>query len=214
MGDLTVEQYFRKVDSIAAMLTNLGSTIASDELVTYAINGLNDRYPHATHIILHNKEFPDLDTVRSMITLEEMQLKRKTGMTETHGAPSAPTALITQNPPPQTTSVRQGPYCQSHASVYNPGLAQPNTGSVLGPYPHTSTLEQETTLPNAFSTMTLQDFGNAGWHMDLTSSINSLSTIFNHCMYPSVAVGNGNTIPVINTGHSMLPNIHRPLPPQ
>ncbi|XP_071727594.1 uncharacterized protein [Rutidosis leptorrhynchoides] len=38
-----------------------------------------------------------------------------------------------------------------------------------------------------------------------------LSTVFNHCIYPSVAVGDGNHIPVVNTGHSVLPNVNRPL---
>ncbi|XP_071740763.1 uncharacterized protein [Rutidosis leptorrhynchoides] len=66
IGDQTAEAYFRKIDSITSMLRNLGSKLEEDELVTYAINGLNDRFPHATHIILHPNPFPDLNIVRSM----------------------------------------------------------------------------------------------------------------------------------------------------
>ncbi|GJW67107.1 ribonuclease H-like domain-containing protein [Tanacetum coccineum] len=39
----------------------------------------------------------------------------------------------------------------------------------------------------------------------LNNSVNSLSEIFNLCMYPSISVGDGDSIPVTNTGHSILP---------
>ncbi|XP_071708741.1 uncharacterized protein [Rutidosis leptorrhynchoides] len=103
IGDLNAEQYFRKIDSLSAMLTNLGATIEDDELVTYAINGLNDRFPHTHHIILHSNPFPDYNTVRSMITLEEMQLSCKNrSNTEAQGTPSAPTVLVAQATTPKT----------------------------------------------------------------------------------------------------------------
>ncbi|XP_071694625.1 uncharacterized protein [Rutidosis leptorrhynchoides] len=57
IGDLTAEVYFQKIDSVASMLDNLGSKMKDEELVTYAINGLNNRFPHATHIILHSNPF-------------------------------------------------------------------------------------------------------------------------------------------------------------
>nr|GFA98384.1 ribonuclease H-like domain-containing protein [Tanacetum cinerariifolium] len=55
------------------------------------------------------------------------------------------------------------------------------------------------------------------WNMDtvasshLNSSTSNLSTIFNSCMYPSVLVGDGKSIPVTNTGHSTLRTPHRTL---
>ncbi|XP_071718587.1 uncharacterized protein [Rutidosis leptorrhynchoides] len=362
VGDLMAEAYFQKIDSIASMLQNLGSTMKDEELVTYAINGLNNRFPHATHIILHSEPFPNLNTVRSMITLEEMQLQRQLrGSIDSPGTPSAPTALMAQipaNAPSRSTITspqvcrnfsrghcRFGEKCRyihqgNHASRsgnhmqntsgnrttgnnqtqllniiaaqqhllaqqhlnrssvpsipgYGPrthlaqfsgppgfpaspqahyiglpasvgsgyltgplmpspqfngylqtGPAQINTGQVSGPAAHTvngpaqitpgqsqftvgptghtpfaltAQPSQETLIPNDFAATTLPDYGNSGWTMDtcvsthLTSSINNFSTVFNHCIYPSVAVGDGNSIPVTNTGYSMLPNIHRPL---
>ena len=62
--------------------------------------------------------------------------------------------------------------------------------------------------------MTLQD---PNWNMDtgasshLNSSAKNLSTIFNSCIYPSVLVGDGKSIPVTNTGHSTLSTQHRTL---
>ncbi|XP_071714692.1 uncharacterized protein [Rutidosis leptorrhynchoides] len=354
IGDLNAERYFRKIDTISAMLSNLESDVKDEDLVTYAINGLNDRFSHAAHIILHRNPFLSYNTVRSMITLEGMQLTRKNrSITETHGTPSAPTAIVAQSsnstqPSNHTTNNQQvcrnfnRGHCrfaencrylhhhsrpethpvhtnstqpnnntqansqahlleiiaaqqqllaqQSQYRAYTPPAAQfsfrprtplahtigPPGFSINGPqaqqpvthllpgppdYPSVQALPaepahasgpsayswttptqaasigsaptqvaptngppqqpnyfgQETLLSHAFCTMTLQDYKNAGWHMDtgatthLTSSINNLSTIFNHFMYPSVAVGDVNTIPVTNVGHSVLPNIHRPL---
>ncbi|GJX24324.1 ribonuclease H-like domain-containing protein [Tanacetum coccineum] len=52
---------------------------------------------------------------------------------------------------------------------------------------------------------------DTGASSHLNSNVNNLSTIFNSCLYPSVRVGDGKTIPVTNTGHSILPTLHRPL---
>ncbi|XP_071740639.1 uncharacterized protein [Rutidosis leptorrhynchoides] len=187
IGDMTIEAYFRKLDQIDAHLKNLGSTVDDGDLVMYAINGLTNKYPHLSHIILHRENFPDLNTVRSMFTMEEMTTNRKT---------RSPSEANSSNP-----------------SV----LMAQSVNSSLQSSTQSQTQTQETILPSAFSAMTLQDYGVADWHMDtgasshLTSCINSLSTIFNHCKYPSVAVGNGNIITVTNTSHNMLPNTHRPL---
>ncbi|GJW05107.1 ribonuclease H-like domain-containing protein [Tanacetum coccineum] len=45
----------------------------------------------------------------------------------------------------------------------------------------------------------------------LNDSVTSLSDVLNRCIYPSVSIGDGYTIPVTNSGHSVLPTPHRPL---
>ncbi|GJS34338.1 ribonuclease H-like domain-containing protein [Tanacetum coccineum] len=45
----------------------------------------------------------------------------------------------------------------------------------------------------------------------LISNARNLSTIFNKRLFPSIRVGDSNSIPVTNTGHSIIPSIHRPL---
>ncbi|GJS58185.1 zinc finger, CCHC-type containing protein [Tanacetum coccineum] len=52
---------------------------------------------------------------------------------------------------------------------------------------------QETTLPYAFNAMTLQDPSTSNWNMDTFS------------------VGDGYSIPITNSGHSILSTPHRPL---
>ncbi|GKB84573.1 ribonuclease H-like domain-containing protein [Tanacetum coccineum] len=76
---------------------------------------------------------------------------------------------------------------------------------------------QETIIPSAFNAVTLQDPTSGNWNMDtgasshLNDSVSSLSDIFNMCIYPSISVGDGHSIPVTNSGHSILPTFHRPL---
>ncbi|GJS02721.1 ribonuclease H-like domain-containing protein [Tanacetum coccineum] len=66
-------------------------------------------------------------------------------------------------------------------------------------------------LPQVFSATTLQDHTTGAWNMDtgasshLNSSVTSLNTVFNTSMYPSILVGDGHSITITNTGHSILP---------
>ncbi|GJW69562.1 ribonuclease H-like domain-containing protein [Tanacetum coccineum] len=52
---------------------------------------------------------------------------------------------------------------------------------------------------------------DTGASSHLNDSVTNLSEVFNSCMYPSVSVGDGHSIPVTNTGHSILPTSVRPL---
>ncbi|GKA41951.1 ribonuclease H-like domain-containing protein [Tanacetum coccineum] len=79
------------------------------------------------------------------------------------------------------------------------------------------TTGQETTLPYVFATRMIHDPATGAWNMDtgasshLNDSVTNLSEVFNSCMYPSVSVGDGHSILVTNTGHSILPTSVRPL---
>ncbi|GJV35423.1 hypothetical protein Tco_1407900 [Tanacetum coccineum] len=93
-------------------------------------------------------------------------------------------------------------------------LLLPHPGQdILGPAPAIYA-SQHTTLPSAFSTMPLQD---STWHMDtgasshLNFNASNLSIIFDKRLFPSVHVSDGESIPVTNTGHSIIPSHHRPL---
>ncbi|GJX64697.1 ribonuclease H-like domain-containing protein [Tanacetum coccineum] len=105
------------------------------------------------------------------------------------------------------TNVAQQFTPQMHYRLPHPGQG------ILGPAPAIYA-SQPTTLPSALSTMPLQD---PTWHMDtgasshLNFNASNLSTIFDKRLFPSVHVGDGKSIPVTNTGHSIIPSHHRPL---
>ncbi|GKD37244.1 hybrid signal transduction histidine kinase M [Tanacetum coccineum] len=95
MGDLSVDSYFRKIDSIATRLGNLGSNMSEEDIVTYAINGLSDKYDQVAHVILNRDPFHDLETARSMVTMAESRMNHKArGHSSTRITSSSPTILL------------------------------------------------------------------------------------------------------------------------
>ncbi|GKC66802.1 ribonuclease H-like domain-containing protein, partial [Tanacetum coccineum] len=105
------------------------------------------------------------------------------------------------------TNVAQQYTPQKHYRLPHPGQG------ILSPAPAIYA-SQHTTLPSAFSIMPPQD---PTWHMDTSASshlnfnASNLITIFDKRLFPSVHVGDGKSIPVTNTGHSIIPSHHRPL---
>nr|GFA45245.1 ribonuclease H-like domain-containing protein [Tanacetum cinerariifolium] len=182
MGDQSADEYFSKIDSLVTLLSDLGSDVSEDEVVTYAINGLSDKYGSLAQIIAHRDPFPYLATMRSMVSTEEMRLWSKSLIQPTNMNASAPQVLLAASNIPR-------------------GGDNHNTRNRDDRKPNTST-EEPADLNWNMDTA-------ASSHLNY--SISNLSTIFNSCMYPSVRVGDGKSISVTNTGHSTLRTPHRTL---
>ncbi|GKC42906.1 ribonuclease H-like domain-containing protein [Tanacetum coccineum] len=105
------------------------------------------------------------------------------------------------------TNVAQQFTPQKHYRLPHPG--QSIFGSATTIY-----ASQPNTLPSAFSIMSSQDLT---WHVDtgasshLNFNASNLSTIFDKRLFPYVHVGDGKSIPVTNTGNSIIPSHHHPL---
>ncbi|PWA94953.1 hybrid signal transduction histidine kinase M [Artemisia annua] len=110
IGDMTVDAYFAKIESISTLLADLGSPMHDDDLVTYALNGLSDRFTHVAGIIAHRNPFPNLDTVRSMVTTEDLRLKHKATPSNELTHSSAPTVLLAE------TSTRDSRPCDTRGN--------------------------------------------------------------------------------------------------
>ncbi|XP_071699507.1 uncharacterized protein [Rutidosis leptorrhynchoides] len=119
IGNQSIEEYFRQIDKFVALLKNLGSTVEDRDLVMYAVNGLNGNYHHASYIIIHRHTFPDFDTVRSMILMEEMNDNRLSKQTfDTQSNSSSPSALIAQTTPSHTNNSSQPEICHNFSKGY------------------------------------------------------------------------------------------------
>ncbi|GJT01063.1 DNA-directed DNA polymerase [Tanacetum coccineum] len=94
LGDLSIDAYFRNIESIATILTSLGSPISNDDVVTIALEGLPDKYDNVSDIIVHQEPFPDLKTVHSILTTEEMRLKSRDQVTPIDSTSSSPMVLL------------------------------------------------------------------------------------------------------------------------
>ncbi|GJZ45030.1 hybrid signal transduction histidine kinase M [Tanacetum coccineum] len=75
LGDLSIDEYFRKIESITTILASLGSPIGKDDIVNIALDGLPEKYDHVSDIIIHLEPFPDPKTIRSMLITADMRLK-------------------------------------------------------------------------------------------------------------------------------------------
>ncbi|GJS35998.1 hypothetical protein Tco_0534380 [Tanacetum coccineum] len=102
LDDQTMDAYSQKIESITIVLTNLGSPMSNDDVFTYALHGLSDKYDQVAGIIAHRDPFLDLSTVQYMITTEEMRLNFKFQPTLTDTSPSSPTILLAE------TNARRG----------------------------------------------------------------------------------------------------------
>ncbi|GKC62077.1 hypothetical protein Tco_1089675 [Tanacetum coccineum] len=67
LGDLSIDAYFRKIESIATILTSLGSLVSSEDVVNLALEGFPDKYDNVCGIIHHQEHFLNLKTARSML---------------------------------------------------------------------------------------------------------------------------------------------------
>ncbi|GJT97278.1 ribonuclease H-like domain-containing protein [Tanacetum coccineum] len=85
---------------------------------------------------------------------------------------------------------------QAPQPAYQPFMAQQSIPHMLYSSPY---LQQHPS----------QGLLGASSHLNFNAS--NLSTIFDKRLFPSVHVGDDNSIPVTNTGHGIIPSIHRPL---
>ncbi|GJY55276.1 ribonuclease H-like domain-containing protein [Tanacetum coccineum] len=123
-----------------------------------------------------------------------------------------PTRIYAMTIPPGFIQQPAQPIVQSGPFIYpqlGPMLINPQAQPTSQTCQPVDASAQATSLPHAFTTGPLYD--PDAWNMDtgasshLNSSVTSLNTVFNTCMYPSISVGDGHSIPITNTGHSILP---------
>ncbi|GJW21153.1 hybrid signal transduction histidine kinase M [Tanacetum coccineum] len=104
MGDQTFD---------VTLLNDLGSDVSQDDVVTYAINGLSDKYGSLAQIIAHKEPFPDLSTVHSMVSTEEMWIRNKSPSLSVSTNSSAPQVLLTETPH-RVQDTRTNKECDNH----------------------------------------------------------------------------------------------------
>ncbi|GKB74558.1 ribonuclease H-like domain-containing protein [Tanacetum coccineum] len=97
----------------------------------------------------------------------------------------------------------------NNSSAPNTMSTAPNTlATNIRPVAFSTTISPPPGFPSDPATGAWKMNTNASSH--LNDSITSLSNVINTCIYPSISVGDDHTIPVTNTGHSILSTPHRP----
>ncbi|GJV86673.1 ribonuclease H-like domain-containing protein [Tanacetum coccineum] len=103
----------RPIESIVSVLNGLGSPLSNDNVVTFALEGLPSTYETISTVIVSRESFPDLKTVRSLLTTHEMRLKSRVQNPLVVATSASPMVLLAK----ANTSARRGP---SLEKVKNP----------------------------------------------------------------------------------------------
>nr|GEW70745.1 ribonuclease H-like domain-containing protein [Tanacetum cinerariifolium] len=230
IGKILINEYCTKIKFMENRLKNLDCDVSEKNLVIYAVNGLDSRFATLVEIIRHHEPLPTFEIVCNMLLFKESSFTDSTdASTMLESSSSSPTILLASSssdvkgtmaqPVPhqqlQPTSSAHQPviYMAQQNSQVIPNQPNTNGNGILGPA-LVCYASQPTALPSAFITMLLQD---PTWNMDtganshLNSNACNLSTLFNKRLFSSIHVGDGNSVPVTNTGHSIFPSYHRPL---
>nr|GEZ44096.1 ribonuclease H-like domain-containing protein [Tanacetum cinerariifolium] len=262
MIQTSINAYFRKIESIATVLTSLGSPMNLDDVVTFAYEGLPAKYDNVSTIIAHRGPFSDLKTIQSMLTTEKMRLKSQEQDTLVDASSSSPMVLLANS----DSNVRRSSSSKEkhllsklgcHGNTSNvPIVGQTNIATIVSS-PSPIALQNSHQVPSPRYALTHGPPGFLGppsytaqramyklpqvqqlaphlassfVHPTLTGymghpnqidpircdfsshdSVNNLSDIFKLSIYSSVVLGDEHSIPVTNSGHSILPTPFRPL---
>lgn len=95
IGDLSVQEYCRKLKSLSDLLANVELPVTDRQLVMHCLNGLNDMFEEIHNVIRHWSPFPTFHTTRSMLLAEEERLTPQVKPAATHNdGASAPNVLF------------------------------------------------------------------------------------------------------------------------
>nr|GEU33404.1 copia protein [Tanacetum cinerariifolium] len=218
LGNLSITDYFSKINMLADLLANIDAPVDDKNLVYYAINGLGEKYVHnnPTNVGARSGNGNNNNCGSASRIMHGARITfsptRPTQMSY------APRLGSVSNPPQPTTNLNspQTSYLNITTTFRSRGVlgsadkqdhvTQPTGHAIFGP-----------SGPSTYTTGPLHDYGDSSWYMDtgatsrLALEASKLTTISNNCNISSILVGNGNFIPVINSGHSMLPTLNRPL---
>ena len=96
---MTVTDYCRKLETMAASLAEFGDPIGDRQMVLTLLRGLNGKFRHMVSVLKMHRPFPSFADARTHLLLEEVDIDAR--------PPSPPPALIT-NTPPAPAAPRQG----------------------------------------------------------------------------------------------------------
>nr|GEX58819.1 ribonuclease H-like domain-containing protein [Tanacetum cinerariifolium] len=172
---------------------------SNEDVVTFTLEGLSDKYDHVCSIMHHKDTFLDLKTAYSMITTEEMRIKSKSLSLPVDSSSSSPLVLMVESGIHRRPLLLKLSHEGRFLILLKVGnsiddlivkllskLGLDNTSS--GPAQQAQSVVtscQATTLPHAFTAETLHDPAPVAWNMDtcassyLNNSITSLCENFN-----------------------------------
>ncbi|XP_062181714.1 uncharacterized protein LOC133885949 [Phragmites australis] len=107
-GDLTIDDYCRRLKTMADQVADLGEPVRNRTLVLNTLRGLNDRFSYLAALIQRQRPFPSFDAVRSDLRLTEITMKAKQSSPAQAFAASTPRAPTPPSAPPPASNGGSG----------------------------------------------------------------------------------------------------------
>ncbi|GJW93921.1 ribonuclease H-like domain-containing protein [Tanacetum coccineum] len=157
IGDLSMEAYFGKIESLMTILATIDSPVNDEDVVHYVLEGLPEKYNQVCGYMHYQDIFLDLKMACSLLITKRIALSAKACC---------------------------HPFGDSCRYVHdaNARVGGTNNGSNRGRGTNDNTTNdllqklvqhlggQPTTIPHAFNTKTLQDLNSGAWNMDTEKS--------------------------------------------
>jgi len=102
-GDLSVDDYCRKMKGMADSLADLGEPVSDRTLVLNVLRGLNERFQFMVQLITRQKPFPSFADVRADLRLADLN------MGQSSGTPTAFLASSSSKSPPAAPAPSPAP---------------------------------------------------------------------------------------------------------
>ncbi|XP_066314405.1 uncharacterized protein [Miscanthus floridulus] len=109
-GSMSVGDYCRRLETMAAALGEFGDPISDRQMVLTLLHGLNSKFRHMVSNLKMRRPFPTFAEARTHLQLEEIDLE---------AAPPSPPAAMVADPPPRPTGP-VGPPSSRLAGPSNP----------------------------------------------------------------------------------------------
>ncbi|XP_023773233.1 uncharacterized protein LOC111921889 [Lactuca sativa] len=74
MGELNAHAYCDKVKKLADLLEGIGEKVKHRNLISYALNGLSQKFESVANILHHRKPIPSFSEMRTTLSVEETRL--------------------------------------------------------------------------------------------------------------------------------------------
>nr|GEX07902.1 hybrid signal transduction histidine kinase M [Tanacetum cinerariifolium] len=208
------------------------NTVVNDDVGTFALEGLPSNYETISTVIVSREPFPDLKTVRSLLTTHEMRVKSRVQNPLVDATSASPMVLLAKF----NTSARCSPSLEKYTLLPRTsgsassvpdvtrsdldmlqsllakfGLNAPNTSTPSPPVAYTVSVPPG--FPSVSAQLTAHPTYQGGSFPGLVHLGQSPSMPFHPSQLFAFGsqVGDGRFIPVTKSGHSVLSTLFRPL---
>ncbi|KAI0498995.1 hypothetical protein KFK09_019895 [Dendrobium nobile] len=219
MKSLNMTQYLQQIKTIVDNISFAGATIDQEDVLLYTMNGLPPSYNALKTTIRAMQSPMDLDTLYSLLIIEEINLQSQSLRQLT--ITDASTALYSNRGRGRRGRTRPN---TQNARPSNPNAPQCQICGKRGHLAHNcwhrlniTVSPPETTASNnsARAMVAANDTENPDWYLDsgasthLTNSVDNLSQAQSYTGTDAITIGDGRSLPVAHSGNGILSTPYR-----